>query len=54
MKEDTKPETQTEGDVSNFGSEKEVMIRLMQELESAQLIKLAGSHAKKELVAETV
>ena len=54
MKEDTKPEPETESDVSNFGSEKDVMIRLVQELESAQLIKLAGSHAKKELVAETV
>ena len=54
MKEDTKPETQTEGDVSNFWSEKDVMIRLVQELESAQLIKLASSRAKKELVPETV
>ena len=54
MKEDTKPETQTEGDVSNFWSEKDVMIRLVQDLESAQLIKLAGSRAKKELVPETV
>ena len=54
MKEDTRPETQTEGDVSNFGSEKDVMIKLVQELESAQLIKLAGSRAKKELVPETV
>jgi len=54
MKEDPKPEPETESDVSNFGSEKEVMIKLMQELESAQLIKLAESHAKKELVAETV
>ena len=49
-----KPETQTEGDVWNFGSEKDVMIRLVQDLESAQLIKLAGSRAKKELVPETV
>ena len=54
MKEDPKPEPETESDVSSFGSEKEVMIKLMQELESAQLIKLAESHAKKELVAETV
>jgi hypothetical protein len=50
MKEDTRPETQTEGDVSKFGSEKDVMIRLLQELESAQLIKLAVSRAKKEFV----
>ena len=54
MKEGPKPEPETESDVSNFGSEKDVMIRLMQELESAQLIKLAGSHAKKELVPEMV
>jgi hypothetical protein len=54
MKKDTKPETQTEGDVSNFGSEKDVMIRLMQELESAQLIKLSRSRAKEEQVPEMV
>jgi hypothetical protein len=53
MKEDTRPETDTESDVLNFRSEKDVMIRLVQELESAQLIKLAGSHANKELVPET-
>jgi hypothetical protein len=41
MKEDTKPEPETESDVQNFGSEKDVMIRLMQKLESAQLIKFA-------------
>ena len=54
MKVDTKPEPETESDVQNFGSERDVMIRLMQELESAQLIKLAGLHAKKVLVPETV
>jgi hypothetical protein len=54
LKEDPKPEPETESDVSNFGSEKDVMIGQMQELESTQLIKLAGSHAKKELIPETV